>query len=57
MSRMIKAPGGIKDKYKDIKTKFTTVKDENQETINRCRHLEGLVEEDMKKDGSHSRLL
>jgi len=41
MTRMIKAPGGTKDKYQNFKHKFNTVKVENQETINRIKHLEG----------------
>ncbi len=40
MTRMIKAPGGVKDKYRNIKTKVNTVKDDNQETIEKFKHLE-----------------
>ncbi len=41
MTKMIKNPGGIRDKYKDVKIKFESVKEDNKELIERARHMEG----------------
>jgi proteasome assembly chaperone (PAC2) family protein len=55
MARMIKIPGGVQHKYKDIKQKFTDVKVENEATITRAKHLEEMTQ-DIKKDPSEAKL-
>ena len=55
MARMIKKPGGVQHKYKDIKQKFTAVKVENEATITRAKHLEEMTQ-DIKKDPSEAKL-
>jgi hypothetical protein len=55
MARMIKKPGGVQHKYKDIKQKFTAVKVENEATISRAKHLEEMTQ-DIKKVPSEDKL-
>ena len=55
MARMLKKPGGVQHKYKDIKQKFTAVKVENEATIARARHLDEMTQ-DIKKDPSAAKL-